>query len=271
MEQLLPGPRLRPKQVTLEGVEKRQHTFQQPSLDSLAGRCPGRRRGNLRDGGWRNRRAGEQHVEWEVADRVGRSRAEQMRDIATDVPLAVTGNGPDEPNPVLQALDRRRQPLGRLIGLAQAIPPATARTLTTRCAVAAASPTRPGSSRRVRQPGFPRTSSCSGAAAARGLLRALAKAKGRATQKGGNATPSPSRHHSVGCPATRARCGHSGRPQRWDHGQGHEHRVGDKVARARRRRTCSAVDPGLRRRRSERPSAKNRSRRAPSGSGILAR
>ena len=118
VEQLLPGPRLRPQQVMLEGVEKRQHTFQQPWLDSLAGRCPGRRRGNRRDGGWRNRRAGEQHVEWEVADRVGRSRAEQMRDIAADVPLAVTRNDPGEPDPVLQALDRRRQPLGRLIGLA---------------------------------------------------------------------------------------------------------------------------------------------------------
>ena len=86
--------------VTLEGVEKRQHTFQQLWLDSPAGRCPDWRRGNRPDGGWQNRLAGEQNVEWEVADGVGRSGAEQMRDIAADVPLAVARDGPVETDPV---------------------------------------------------------------------------------------------------------------------------------------------------------------------------
>jgi len=56
----------------LEGVEKRQHTFEEAWLDSLVGKGLGRRRGgSRRDGSRWNRRVGEQRVEWKVADRVG--------------------------------------------------------------------------------------------------------------------------------------------------------------------------------------------------------
>jgi hypothetical protein len=71
VEQLLSGPRLCPQQIMLEGVEKRQHTFEEAWLDSFAGKRLGRRRGRRHDGSWWNRRVGEQRVEREIADRVG--------------------------------------------------------------------------------------------------------------------------------------------------------------------------------------------------------